>query len=373
MSRFKGFGFPELLSEVGLGGSGTIENALKGGDVKGGIRYYKILFEAIFRIKIEAMGTCSDENEHLSSLLSRIEEATDNLNHDAIERILHLEKFKILPSIPGDMAMWFDSFIEMVDLLLNFIYFLRNGNWYGYLEAIYMFLPYCFSLNRHNYAKNLSYYDVDMLDLKLRNPTAYRYLENGGFSGSLSGSIFSNIPMDQVIEMTINRFSKSVGGLSGKTENIGAADRWVRLNHYLCALKEHLDDKIRKNKTSVHAECGKRRIRKDEKDVRPVVAGLMSWVPNLYTPNQELHNITAGVPASDQLVSNAKTVRSRGEARREEFFHRNEAGGPVSPLTYEDSIAREPMITFADKPKEKKKNFNITEDEGQSFLEILSR
>ena len=79
--------------------------------------------------------------------------------------------------------------------------------------------------------KNLSYYYVDMLDLKLRNPTAYRYLENGGFSGSLSGSIFSNIPMDQVIEMTINRFSKSVGGLSGKTENIGAGDRWVRLNH----------------------------------------------------------------------------------------------------------------------------------------------
>ena len=59
-SRFKGFGFPELLSEVGLGGSGTIENALKGGDVKGGIRYYKILFEAIFRIKIEAMGILSN-------------------------------------------------------------------------------------------------------------------------------------------------------------------------------------------------------------------------------------------------------------------------------------------------------------------------
>ena len=104
-SRFKGFGFPELLSEVGLGGFGTIENALKGGDVKGGICYYKILFEAIFRIKIETIGTCSDENEHLSSLLSRIEEASDNLNHDAVERILHLEKFKILPSIPGDMAM----------------------------------------------------------------------------------------------------------------------------------------------------------------------------------------------------------------------------------------------------------------------------
>jgi hypothetical protein len=135
------------------------------------------------------------------------------------------------------MCMWFDSFLQMVDLLLNIICFIRNGNWHGYSEAIYMFLPYCFTLNRHNYAKTLSYFYVDMLDLKSRNPQAYQYLEDGWFSGSLSGSIFSNISMDQVIEMTINRFSKSVGGLSRKTENIGAADKWVRLNHYLCAMK----------------------------------------------------------------------------------------------------------------------------------------
>ena len=49
-SRFRGFGFIELLSEVGgLGGAGTIESDFKGGDVKFGIRLYK--FEALYRIK----------------------------------------------------------------------------------------------------------------------------------------------------------------------------------------------------------------------------------------------------------------------------------------------------------------------------------
>jgi hypothetical protein len=43
-ARFKGFGFPELLSEIGLGGSGTIENSLNGVDAKQGIRYYKIFY-----------------------------------------------------------------------------------------------------------------------------------------------------------------------------------------------------------------------------------------------------------------------------------------------------------------------------------------
>ena len=87
-----------------------------------------------------------------------------------------------------------------------------------------------------------------MLDLKSSNPPTYTYLEEGEFSGLLSGSTFSNIPMDQVIESTINRFSKSVGWLTGKTKNVGAADKWVRLNHYLCALKEHMNEKIRRHK-----------------------------------------------------------------------------------------------------------------------------
>ena len=52
-SRFKGFGFPELLSEVGLGGSGTIENALKGGDVKGGYAITKFSLKQYSELKLK--------------------------------------------------------------------------------------------------------------------------------------------------------------------------------------------------------------------------------------------------------------------------------------------------------------------------------
>ena len=36
----------------------------------------------------------------------------------------------------------------------------------------------------------------------------------------LSGNAHIQIPMDQIIETTINRFSKETGGLSGITENM---------------------------------------------------------------------------------------------------------------------------------------------------------
>ena len=61
----------------------------------------------------------------------------------------------------------------------------------------------------------------------------------GGFTGSLTGKSYSRIPMDQVIETTINRWSKEVGGISGITENDGASERWIRINHFMSALKEH--------------------------------------------------------------------------------------------------------------------------------------
>ena len=51
-SCFRNTGLVELLSRVGLGGRGTIQNALKGDDVKCGIYLQKLLFEAIARSKI---------------------------------------------------------------------------------------------------------------------------------------------------------------------------------------------------------------------------------------------------------------------------------------------------------------------------------
>ena len=85
------------------------------------------------------------------------------------------------------------------------IYFLRTGNWKGHLEVLFDFLPYCFCLNCQNYARNLSYYYVHMRALDEKNIAAYKYLEKGGFSSSLTGKGEPRIPFYQVIVTTIKR------------------------------------------------------------------------------------------------------------------------------------------------------------------------
>ena len=137
-------------------------------------------------------------------------------------RILLKGKIEPLPtSSHGDMAWFMDTYIEMVNMLLKFLYFLQTGNCKGYLEVLFEFLPYCFRLSCHNYARNLSYYYVHMRASKEKIAAAYKYLEKGGFSGSLTGRPHSRISFDQVIEMTFNKSCKDVGGLSGNTEYPG--------------------------------------------------------------------------------------------------------------------------------------------------------
>ena len=96
-----------------------------------------------------------------------------------------------------------------------------------------IFLLYYFSLNCQNYARNLSYCCVYMWALEEKNIAAYKYLEQGGFSGSLTGKPHSRIPFDQVIKMTINRSCKDIGGLSRNTQNPGATERRTKIHHHL--------------------------------------------------------------------------------------------------------------------------------------------
>ena len=74
-----------------------------------------------------------------------------------------------------------------------------------------------------------------MFNLQDSHPNFYQYLKNGGFTASISGLPFLKIPCHQVIETTINRSSKSTGGSSGKIENVGASEKWMRINHIMAA------------------------------------------------------------------------------------------------------------------------------------------
>ena len=119
-----------------------------------------------------------------------------------------------------------------------------------------------------------------MRALEEKNIVAYKYLEQGGLSGSLTGKTHSRIPFDQVTKMTINRSCKDVGGLSGNTQNAGATEMWRKIHNHIVALREHLNKKINKKTKERHVELGTARIERDE-EVKNIIICIDTWLPEL--------------------------------------------------------------------------------------------
>ena len=185
--------------------------------------------------------------------------------------------------------------LDMVTLFLNTIYASRTGNWNGFFQCIREFLPYCFSLNRQNYARNLSCYYIHMTNLENSHPDMFNHMLNQGFTVSLSGKPFTEKLCDQVIETTINRASKDTGGLSGKTENAGATERWMPINHLMSALRKKLDQVARKRTSSGHVDLGRKRLLSDKQDVETLASCLFEWILKIWENDQPIINLATGL------------------------------------------------------------------------------
>ena len=76
---------------------------------------------------------------------------------------------------------------------------------------------------------------------------------NGNFAAQLTnGSQFSRVETDKVIEMTLNKDTKTPGGCTGFSRNVNAVKRWEINAAYRAALRtcfhKHLDYQPQKYK-----------------------------------------------------------------------------------------------------------------------------
>ena len=95
--------------------------------------------------------------------------------------------------------------------------------------------------------------------------------------------------------MTINCASKDTGGLSGKTENAGASESWMQINHLMAALREKLDQVTRKRTSSDHVDLGRKRLLSDEQDVETLPSCLFEWIPKIWEKDQPIIKLATGL------------------------------------------------------------------------------
>jgi hypothetical protein len=177
-----------------------------------------------------------------SVITDDIDDFSQNICQDSLTEMLQKPEFisvaegyngylDMLRLNGGDLAGFWMSYIDLVDIMLDLLRSTREGDWKLHLSAIHRMIPWCFAYDKQNYAKYLSTYYAEMSNLETEHPDVLDHLQNGGFSVQLgSQNPFGRIPVDQTVEETVNKDTQTPGGTKGFSLNPGAVSR-----HYLTA------------------------------------------------------------------------------------------------------------------------------------------
>ena len=129
-------------------------------------------------------------------------------------------KRSIVQASSRTAALWL-QYMDMIDILREFIKPERTANWHMHLEAASHMLPY-FAASGHNlYTMSCHLYLQSMEKLKEDCPAVYEQLASGYHVVRRSDRQWAGLSTDLVIEQCLMRSLKSTGGLtcrSGMTE-----------------------------------------------------------------------------------------------------------------------------------------------------------
>ena len=237
--RFQEAGLQDILIEAGIVATGSVTGVMNGHNYNRSVRCHKLMAEALHRLRWESfMCTLEEEKQHqykeiVSSLQGSFPtEFTDHVQGEVYQAMVkEYENFVEEGKKDATFNFW-SSYLDMVENILLFIRATREGDWQLHLASVRALLPWMFAYDRTNYARYLPVYWMEMSQLPTTHPYIYEELMKGHFGIQRQNSHgFAQVACDMSIEQTVNRDTKTRGGVNGFSNNQGATNRWVRSHH----------------------------------------------------------------------------------------------------------------------------------------------
>lgn len=236
----------------------------------------------------------------------------------------------------------------MVSCLLRFVRATRTADWDLHLATTEEIIPWFFAYDRINYARYLPVYLLEMLNLEKTHPLVNKYLHNGEFVAQRQNVYgFSGIAMDQTIEQTANRDSKTKGGLTGISRNPNAVHRWM-LSHHLraqislsCENLAGINSRKRSKK-----DLDKTQNLKEEMMISNVLATISSMINPFSWPEEGLVNISSGVLASNDIQEDLLGAKISGNDAYKSYCDQRLFND--GELDIFSTISQQKLLTFSD-------------------------
>ena len=255
-------------------------------------------------------------------------------------------------------GLWL-QYMDMVDLLRNFIKSERTGDWNLNLQVLYDMLPYMAASGHHHYTKSIYLYLQKLSKLSDEHPEIQQHFESGLHVVRRSDRFWAGLSTDLVIEQSLMRSLKTTGGLT-RGRGMGEVQRliWL-LSSPICAeinnSMQHLTS-VNIEMDEMHKELRPARQERDTSDTHKIIQCLASKNP-FDTQDHSLHAIDTGITASDNVnVDNALQIGNKiiynmvGKKVTEHSFKRKDQvitlESKSSVNTGSDEVSVDPLLLF---------------------------
>ena len=360
--RFGDAGLRDVMVQSDVIAQGSIDKALSGHTYNRAVRMHKLIYESLMRIlcngmKAHAMGDNDIESDSsLQQFDEMLQRMVNGLDQESFEETLESTLYKSIQDrfndykkevCKGDLQKFWFSYLDMVELLLNLIYAQRAGDWQLHLECVKKVVPWAFAYDRHNYARYLQPYLSDMLNLPTTHPEIHDFFSRGHFAVQLShNNPFGKNDADKTIENTINKDTKTPGGINRFSLNDNAVQRWTlnsrRRAIFRAVLHSHLHYKP---SSFIHHDLLPSRIKKDDDAVSKITQNLEEMFVNPFSEQKELISITSGLAATPTTRDHLLNAITYGKDAMELF--RSERLGAEPIKEFFDPLKKQNLQTFS--------------------------
>lgn len=376
--RFQDAGLHDLCVESGIIAEGSVQGVMEGKHYNRAIRLHKLVYEAILRLAWKQFVDWisehySEDVVHLDSIVHEIREMEQSSPEGDIVALLNtksgsqtVKRFTDYLSFlrdgkNGNLAAFWVSYLDMVDILLGLVRAAREGDWTLHLNSIRAMIPWVFAYDKLNYARYLPVYYAQMMQLSNTHPTVHEHLQNGGFSVQLgSQNPFGKIPADQAIEETVNKDTQTSGGTKGFSLNKSAVARYYITAEHRCAAVRQMRALTRLDDASLHhPDLQESRIKRDETDVSAIVNMLENnWLNPIGSNETELLSLSTGKVANEEVTRDIMNAHSIGEQAYQEFKEKRLHSEP--PIyKFHDKMKKQKLKTFSELTK--KQTFKLSD------------
>ena len=185
------------------------------------------------------------------------------------------------------------------------------------LDELKKALPFCFALNKQNYASYGTIYVYSLANIKTTHPGCKKLLLNKGLQVQAQSRYLLRRSIDQRGEQAINRDAKTSGGIKSFASNKESILKWT-LNHpYQAENTQALYEVAVIKRSTEDYKCTRpSEIIKSERRVAKVKEVLANELLSPFDPtlDQEyLSNIGSGIPVDQGLADGILATKEREE------------------------------------------------------------